>query len=734
MTKQELINLLNDMSLDEKIGEITQLPGRYFVADVEATGESEDQQISERDMALCGSTLSICKPDLIYKIQKKHIENHPHKIPMLFMADIIHGYSTIFPIPLAQGCSFDPELVEEISRLTAKETAPSGLHITFSPMVDLVRDPRWGRVMESYGEDTYLNCLMAAAAVRGYQGEGLDKEDTIGACVKHFAAYGAVEGGREYGVVDISERSLYQDYLPSYKAACDAGSAMLMSAFNAIGGDPCSGSRKLLLDILRNEWKWEGAVISDWSSVHLMKSHGISKDDADLAELAINCRLAIEMCSYCYKNGIKKLLDQKRITIKQLDRIVLDVLTLKNKLGLFENPYRFCDAEKLKAAVNTEETRQAAKNAVTKTSVLLKNEGILPLDKKGQKIAFIGPYIDNPEFLGAWTIGGVDRPKAETIKSVLNRRFENSDFSFASGCGIYGIEQLREAEFYFIADEIDDKEREAHISQAVSTAENADTVVLFLGEHVKPGGELASKAFLTLPDIQLELLRRVHAVNPNIVVVLFNHRPLELLEVSNKAKAILDVWFPGTMGAEAIVDMLFGDAAPSGRLSMSFPYTVGQVPIYYNQLPTDHSIEYQTRYATGYIDCPNQPLYAFGEGLTYTEFTYGELNLSKTEISSDETLTAEIEVTNIGERDGVEVVQLYLRDMEASVSRPLKELKGVKRVYISRGETVKVSFEINADMLRIYDINMNYVFEPGEFRVFIGHDSRVSEFKTFKLK
>lgn len=735
MTKQELLELLNDLSLEEKIGEITQMAGAHFKNDIELTGEANSTYTSEQ-LNLGGSTLGICDPETIIKIQKKHIEAHPHNIPMLFMADIIHGFSTVFPIPLAQGCSFDAELVEKLNKLTAMETAPSGLHITFSPMVDLVHDARWGRVAESYSEDVLLNSMMAEAAVKGYQGEKLTDEGTIGACVKHYAAYGAPEGGREYGVVDISERNLRQNYLPPYKAACDAGSAMLMSGFNAVGGDPASGSKMLLSDVLRDEWKWDGTVISDWSSIHLMKSHGISKDDSVLAELAVRGRIGIEMCSTCYMNGIEKLLDDGTITMADLDRIVLDVLELKNKLGLFENPYRFADAEKLKATTNLPETREVARKAVAQTSVLIKNEDkILPLDPNKGKIAFIGPYLDNTKILGCWVIGSVDRPTAETVKSVLERQYKDKNFAFSDGCMVYGEEQKMEVEFNSVqAEMMNNEDREEWISRAVEVAKDCDTVVLLLGEHVSAGGELSSHAFINIPDIQMELFRRVNAVNKNIVTVLFNQRPLDIRELSAKSKAVLDVWFPGTMGAEAIVDMLFGKLSPSGRLSMSFPYTVGQCPIYYNPLPTDHSIEYQTHFATGYNDCPLTALYPFGHGLSYTEFKYGELRLDKESIGMSNTVTAEIEVTNIGDRDGLETVQLYTRDMEASVSRPMKELKGVKKVFIPKGETVKVSFEIKEDMLRIYDINMKYVTEPGEFRVFIGHDSLVEDYKSFVIK
>lgn len=735
MKTAELQELLKSMSQAEKIGELQQLSGHLFSKDSFITGVVSKENLTEEDIKLCGSVINVYNPQEVVRIQKEHIEKHPHRIPLLFMGDIIHGYSTIFPIPLAQGCSFDPNVVYDVCKNTAKESSVSGVHVTFSPMVDLVRDARWGRVMESTGEDPFLNCVMAEAAVKGYQGEDMSKENCISACVKHYAAYGLVEGGREYASTEVSERSLRQYYLPSYKAACDAKSGMLMTAFTTIGGVPASGDKRLLTGILRKEWNYDGAVITDYGSIATMRSHAISDDDAVLAKLGIEGNIDIEMCSHCYKNGIPKLLKEGRISEEQIDRLVMRVLKLKNKLGLFENPYHFTDPAKSDEVCESEEILTAARIIIPKTSVLLKNtDDFLPLDVKKQKLAFIGPYVDDNRMLGCWVVGGIKRHGAKTVREAVAERYPNADISFEKGCGMIGIEDSYMAGFHNCTNEIDEENRESMINRAVEAAKKADVVVMFLGEHPHIGGELNARTDITVHEIQKELFKKVCEVNKNVAVVLFNHRPLDIKEISEKAKAVLDVWFPGTMGADAILDMLFGIAAPTGKLSMSFPQCVGQVPVYYNRLPTDHSPEFGGRYVTGYNDCPLEPLYSFGEGLTYTAFEYGQISLDKTEIGADEEVTASVTIKNIGKRDGTETVQLYVRDRYASVSRPIKELKGFKKVMLHVGEEKAVSFKINADMLKFYNTDLEYVAEPGEFQVFIGTDSKEKNFKSFYLK
>ena len=741
MTEKQLLDLLNDLSFEEKLGEIQQITNTYFGENGIVTGTDDRHILSEAEVNLAGSVINVVGPEKIREVQENHIKNHPHHIPMVFMLDIIHGFATSFPTPLAQSCSFEPELVEAIARETAKEACVSGLNVTFSPMVDICRDARWGRVMESSGEDPYLSSKMAEAAVKGYQGDDLSKEGTIAACVKHFAAYGMVEAGREYGTVDTSERFLRQYYLPPYKAACDAGSALLMSAFTANGGVPATGDKHVMVDILRDEWGWDGALITDYGSTRTMKSHGVPETDAEVAKLALEAQVDIEMCLYCYYNGLPELLEKGEITMEQIDRAVLRVLQLKNKLGLFENPFRYTDAEKAYELKNNPGALALAQDSVSRISVLLKNDDkILPLDANDKKkVAFIGPYVEEPDMFGGWSIRNQHKIDIKNIHTAINERYPDGNFVFNEGCMLLGADEPvfkyspRRAEHYASKMESDEAARKAKIAKAVEDAKNADTVVMCIGEHTMMGGELASKANILIPKIQKELFDAVAEVNDNIVVVLFNHRPLDISEISEKAKAVLVVWFPGIMAADGITDVLFGEKAPTGRLTMCFPHTVGQCPIYYAQLPTDHSPVTEDYFVTGFLDCPLTPLYTFGEGMTYTEFEYGQVKLSKDTLSEGETLTASIEVKNVGDRDGIETVQLYIRDPYAAVSRPLKELKGFKKVAIKKGETVNVEFSLTTEDLKFYNVELEYVWEPGEIQVFIGPDSNVKEHTDFKL-
>lgn len=721
MNDIEIKKLIDEMSLEEKIGEMQQIPGQFYQKSAEMTGENDSLNFSEETVRNVGSTLNVVDPELIISIQKKHIEQHPHHIPMLFMRDIIHGFHTTFPIPLAQGCSFDDKLVSEIARATAKEASASGIHVTFSPMVDLVRDARWGRVMESFGEDPYLMKRMAKAVVDGYQGDDLKQKDTICSCVKHFAAYGAVEGGREYGSVDVSERNLRNYYLAGYKSACDAKCGMLMTAFNEIAGIPCTANKKLMREILRHEWEYDGVVITDYGSLNNMQSHRISENDAHLSKLAIEAGVDIEMCINRYQNGIPELLETKQISMEQIDEAVYRILKLKNRLGLFENPYKFADVDRAKEINRSAEMLNIALESVHKTSVLLKNEEkILPINTN-EKIAFIGPFLEEKDLLGGWVcFRDYNDP---TIKDVIENEYENFEFSYSLGCKTVGKEQPEINFCTYIDYENDEIERQRKIDDAVEKAKNAEKVVLFLGEHPRVGGELKSKIDITIPIIQQELFEAVSKVNDNIVVVLFNHRPLDLRRISAKAKAILTVWFPGTQGAKGVVDMLFGKTAPTGKLSMSFPYSVGQCPIYYNMLPTDHSAEFVECFVTGYCDSPLAPLYSFGHGLTYTDFEYSNLRVDKKCIKRGENIKICVDITNTGERDGEEIAQLYLRDSYASISRPVRELKGYKKAFIRSGETVTVEFILSEEDLKFYNADLDYVVEPGEFEVFVGTDS-----------
>ena len=726
-TKQQLIQLLNSLTIEEKLGQLQQVSPTT----IEATGLDTGVPVENSDDTKhnFSSVLNLFGAEKLIKIQDEYLKKNSHKIPMVFMADIIHGYRTIMPIPLAQGCSFNPELVGKGTSVAAKEASVDGMHVTFAPMVDLVRDPRWGRVLESTGEDPYLNSQFSAAMVKGFQGDDISKEGTIAATVKHFAAYGAAEAGRDYNTVDMSERALRQDYLPSYKAGVDAGAALIMTSFNAVGGVPSTGNKKLLRDILRDEWGFDGAIITDWGSTNTMINHAVAANQKEAAKLAIEAGVDIEMCTHCYDRHLKELIDEGTVDIKLLDECVLRVLELKNKLGLFDNPHRFADPKKAKTVIGCQEFLDIAKELACQSSVLLKNEdNILPLSKQSGKIAFIGPYIADKHLNGAWSV--LDHNEnSPTLEQTLKKRFGDTAFAFAEGSKLLGIEQKAEAEF-FGYDMCEDT-REERICAAVELAKTVDTVVLAIGEHYNSSGEARGKAFITLPDVQVELFNRVYAVNKNIIVVLFNGRPVEIKNIADKAKAVLDVWFGGTMATEAISDMLFGINSPSGRLSMSFPYCVGQVPIYYNYLPTDHPVEISGAYSSRHIDIPNDPYYPFGYGLTYTNFEYSDFTINSDTLTKDGSITASVTVKNTGSRDGYETVQLYVRDRFASVSRPVKELKGFKKVWIKSGEQVTVDITITPDDLRIYDINMDYVTEPGEFHVFVGKDSTVKDKKIF---
>lgn len=741
MTEKQLKELLADLSFQEKLGEIQQITGAYFGDSGIVTGTDEDHILNEDEVNMSGSVINVVGAAKIREVQEEHIKNHPHHIPMVFMLDIIHGFATSFPTPLAQSCSFEPELVEAIAHETAREASVSGQNVTFSPMVDICRDARWGRVMESYGEDPYLTSKMGAAAVKGYQGDDLSKEGTIAACVKHLAAYGMVEAGREYGTVDTSERFLRQYYLPAYKEACDAGSALLMSAFTANGGVPATADKHVMVDILRDEWGFDGAVITDYGSTRTMKSHGVPETDAQVAKLALEAQIDIEMCLYCYHNGLPELLEKGEITMEQIDRAVYRVLQLKNKLGLFENPYRYTDEKKAYELKNNPEALALARESVSRTVVLLKNEEkILPLNANdNKKIAFIGPYVEEWDMYGGWSIRNQHKIDVKNIHTAVSERYPDGDFVFNDGCMLLGDDEEmvkfspKRAQLYKEYIETDHKSRKERIAKAVEDAKNADTVVMCIGEHTKIGGELSSRANIVIPKIQKELFDAVAEVNDNIIVVLFNHRPLDISDIAEKAKAVIVAWFPGIMAADGITDVLFGDKAPTGRLTMCFPHTVGQCPIYYAQLPTDHSPVTEDYYVTGFIDCPLTPLYSFGEGLTYTEFEYSNIKLSKDTLSEGETLIASVDVKNIGDRDGVETVQLYIRDPYAAVSRPLKELKGFKKVAIKKGETVTVEFPLTTEDMKFYNVELEYIWEPGEIQVFIGPNSTIKEHIDFKL-
>lgn len=729
MKQNELQLLLEEMSLEEKVGQLVQISIQSLGENGVITGPAGSYSLSDREKSMIGSVLGASGAESLIAIQKNQMERQPHHIPMLFMRDVINGHETIFPIPLAQSCTFRPELAEAAARIAAKEAAASGIHVTFAPMLDLVHDARWGRVMESPGEDPYLNSLMGRAMVRGFQGDDIRNEGAVAACLKHFAGYGAPEGGRDYDNVELSERTLREDYLPAYRAAVDAGCSMAMASFNTINRIPAAGNKWLLRRVLRQEMGFDGPVISDYSALDELVTHGMAEDSKDAARLALGAGIDIDMVSAAYVKNMADLIRNGEVSQELLDEAVMRVLKLKNNLGLFENPFKNASPEMEKKLFCCEEHRRAAMQTAQASFVLLKNDGILPMGT-GKKLAVIGPYAQNKRIYGSWSFPR-DVDQMVTVAQGIHE-IQPDGVTYCTGSHVMDPETRTR---YGIVEKFDSKKAEEWLEEAIEKAKEADTVVLCLGEHLAQSGESASRAVLQIPQVQQKLLKRIYEVNQNIVIVLFCGRPLETAELMKYAKALMVVWLPGTEGGNAIAEVLFGKAAPEGRLAMSFPRSVGQVPIYYNHLATGRPNLSGTDkgYVNGYIDEDVRPQFPFGYGLTYTEFAYTPVRLSCTAMKANAHITASVTVKNIGDRAGTETVQLYLRDVAGSVARPVKMLKDFRKVKLQPGEKQEISFEITEEMLRFYDVNMNMVSEPGKFHVYIGSNSATENSASFRL-
>ncbi len=730
MKQEALEKLLGEMSLEEKIGQLVQIPG--FILQDGAVVTGPDMGFDASEMYNAGATLSIFTFDQIKRIQDTFMARQPHHIPMLFMGDIINGYRSIYPIPLAQGCMFDPDLAKELAAMSAKESAASGLHVTFSPMVDLVRDPRWGRVMESTGEDPYLNSRYAEAIVSGYEGEDLKDIDHVASCVKHFAAYGAPEGGRDYNTVELSERTMRDDYLPSYHAAVSAGVSMVMTSFNTLDRIPASGNRHYMDVILRGEWGFDGVLISDWAAVNELVMHGVAKDTAQAAQMGLEAGVDIDMCTPVYASNLKKLVEEGRVDPALIDRSCMRVLQLKNRLGLFEDPYHGAGDRNGEQIILCDAHRKLCEKAAEESMVLLKNKReILPLAKEGLNIAFIGPYAEEKRLYGAWSMLGENEDTVSVREGVEALGTGNHCF-FARGSrmldprmplqGFHGPETEPEA---------DDEEL---LLEAMTLAKRADVVVMLLGEHPCQSGEGGSRADIRIPKPQRKLLKEIAKVNDNIVTVLFHGRALDIRGVEKRSKAVLAAWFPGVEGGTAVARLLFGESDPSGRLSMSFPYRVGQIPVHYDSFSTGRLFngDRKNRFQSQYQDIPNEPLFPFGHGLTYTTFDYSQITLSS-DTMEDEPVTASVRLKNIGSRAGTETVQLYIRDLVGSVVRPMKQLKGFQRVRLEAGEEETVTFTIGRDALAFTRADGVFDAEPGEFSVMIGGSSAVERHASFTL-
>lgn len=729
MTKEELLHLLHQMTTQEKCRELMQLPMEAFTETDISTGPCEDLELTDEKMAQAGSILSLTGAEWTRKVQEEHLKNNRLNIPLLFMADIINGYKTVFPIPLAQGCTFDPDLVRQLAAAAAREGAAAGVHVTFSPMADLVRDPRWGRVMESTGEDPYLNGIMAEQMVKGYQGNDLKEEGRLAACVKHFAGYGAPLGGREYNQVELSERTLFEDYLPAYEKAVRAGARLVMSSFNTLERVPSTGNRKLMREILRGKMGFQGVLISDYAAVKELIVHGLAVNEAEAARLALEAGVDIDMMSRCYSDFLCGQIERGEVAQELLDEAVLRVLELKNDLGLFENPFKDGSPEKEKELLLCEKHRSLAQKAAEESFVLLKNEeNMLPLSKE-ETTAFIGPFGEEKGLLGAWALFA-DREDTVTVKEGVERLCPGQ--IWAKGCEILepgqkwlrGYIPITEETWKQTAETAEEK-----IKEAVEAAGRADRVVLLLGEQELESGESGSCGHIGLPPSQMKLLKAVAQVNSNLILVVFSGRPLILTEACAYAKAVLFAWMPGTQGGPAVANVLYGCSNPSGKLTETFPYHMGQIPVYYSDFATGRP------QMPGYIDIPKEPLYPFGYGLSYTEYAYSPVKLDQKVLDSQtDVIHASVRVKNTGSMEGREAVQLYIQDVKGSVSRPVRQLKGFQKISLAPGEEKEVCFEIREEMLRFWTIDMEYRSEPGRFRVWIGTDSRTENGEEFYLR
>ena len=706
MEIHKLQQLLSEMSLQEKIGQMVQLTGVYFDKEAVLTGVVGEQLPPEWIIQYAGSVLGVIGKDKIYDIQSRYMEQHPHHIPLLFMADVIHGCRTIAPIPLGQACSFHPELVSEAASIAASEASSEGLRATFSPMIDVSRDPRWGRMMESFGEDPYVNGIMGKAMVDGYQ----QKDDTgIAACLKHFAGYGAVNAGREYNDVEISQRTFLEQYVKPFRMALKAKPAMVMTAFNAIDRKPISGNKELLRELLRDKEGFDGTVISDWGSIGQLEEQGVAADMDEAAVQAIEAGVDIDMMSPAYMFRLEELVKNGQIPESFIDESAFRVLMMKNQLGLFENPF----AGLGKSGKLTLYNRTKAYQMASESCVLLKNEKILPLSQK-QKVIWAGPYVTSREFLSRWAIFGEHEP-VETIEAILQDKKMNAE------C-ITGCRMLSEEECKIWQVEQDDSDEEMD-EQWLERITREDTVVCVLGEHESQSGEAASRAFLTLPEEQQMLFEKIAKRTDNIVTVVISGRPLDLRRISEKSKAVIMAWRPGTMGAEAITDLVYGITNPSGKLAVSIPWCVGQVPISYWDIKTGHVLtadNLENRFTSRYMDIPNTPLYPFGFGLSYTEFDVSDVEV-KTE--QDKRVHVHCKVSNTGNVAGAEVVQCYYETLHASVVRPKKELVRFQKVFLDPAEKKNVDFYIDPKEFSYYDKNMKIVSCGMKLRISVGNSS-----------
>jgi len=717
-------SLMSKMTLEEKIGQLNLLKPDGSVATGTVVSSDVENKIAKGQV---GGLFGVIGQEKIRQAQQLAVTKSRLKIPLLFGSDVIHGYKTTFPIPLALSCSWDIPMIERSARIAATEATADGLNWAFSPMVDIARDPRWGRIAEGAGEDPYLGAQIAKAMVRGYQGNDLSANNTLMACVKHFALYGAAEGGREYNTVDMSLVKMYNDYLPPYKAAVDAGVGSVMASFNTINNVPATGNKWLLTDLLRKQWGFKGFVVSDYTGVKEMTDHGMG-DFQTVSALALNAGLDMDMISEGFLTTLEKSLKEGKVSRKQIDDACRRILEAKYQLGLFNDPFLYCNKDRASREVLSAEKRMAARQFAEHSFVLLKDQdNVLPLKKAGT-IALIGALAnDRSNMLGTWAVSGDFQTAIPVIDGMKNIGGGNVSVLYAKGANISDDTAFaKKINVFGTRIDIDKRSPQEMIDEAVGIANRSDVIVAVVGEASEMSGESSSRSQITIPESQQRLLRELKRTGKPLVLVIMSGRPLILNWENENAAAILLTWFGGHETGNAIADVLFGNYSPSGKLTTSFPRSAGQIPIYYNALNTGRpngGDEFQ-KFHSAYLDVENSPLFPFGYGLSYTSFSYGEIKLSNSQLKNNRKITAAVTVTNTGNMDGEEVVQLYIRDMVGSIARPVKELKGFQKVFLRKGESRSIQFDISVNDLKFYNSSLNYVAEPGEFKVFIGTNNR----------
>ena len=725
-------HLLSKMTLEEKLGQLNLPASSDFVTG--AVSSSDIAQKVKEDKV--GGVFNIRSVTKIKELQEYAVKNTRLHIPLLFGMDVIHGYRTIFPIPLGMSATWDMPLIERAARIAANEASADGIMWTFSPMVDLTRDPRWGRTSEGNGEDAFLSSAIAKAMVHGYQGDDLSLNNTIMSCVKHYALYGAAEGGRDYNTTDMSRVRMYNEYFPPYKAAVDAGVGSVMVSFNEIDGIPASGNKWLVDEVLRKQWKFNGFVVSDYTGIPEMVNHGVG-DFKTVNEKALQAGVDMDMVGEGFLNSIGISLKEGKVTQAQIDKATERILIAKYKLGLFEDPYKYCDEKRSVAEVFKEANRKEARAIAAQSFVLLKNNNVLPIATH-KTIALVGPLANAKENMtGTWSVGADNTKSITLLKGLSDALGAVGKLKYAKGCNLEDDWELEKRQTLFGKDiPRDGRTPEQLLEEAIAISADADVIVAALGEGAESTGESASKTNLDLPASQQKLLKALLATGKPVVLVLFNGRPLTLSWEDAHVPAILDVWFAGSEAGDAIADVLLGKVNPSGKLSMSFPQNVGQIPLYYNHKNTGRPLgKWFSKFQSNYIDVSNDPLYPFGFGLSYTNFEYNNFVLSSTQLKGNQKLIASVNVKNTGKLKGKEVVQLYIRDIVGSSTRPVQELKGFQKIEIEPGEEKKVSFEITPELLKFYNTNLQFDWESGEFNIMVGPNSRdVKQLKVNWMK